>query len=108
MLAITNDGRKLALDQRLADPSLLDNLGSKLNMVVENVFDTWESSKPTKGTQLIFCDLATPSAAGKDSGRFCAYDDIRDKLIAKGVPADQIAYIHDADTPQKRTHSAAK
>lgn len=108
MLAITNDGRKLALDQRLADPSLLDNPGSKLNMVMENVFDTWESSKPTKGTQLIFCDLATPSAAGKDSGRFCAYDDIRDKLIAKGVPADQIAYIHDADTPAKKNALSSK
>ena len=108
MLAITNDGRKLALDQRLADSSLPDNPGSKLNMVVENVFDTWESSKPTKGTQLIFCDLATPSAAGKDSGRFCAYDDIRDKLIAKGVPADQIAYIHDADTPAKKNALSSK
>ena len=108
MLAITNDGRKLALDQRLADSSLLDNPGSKLNMVVENVFNTWESSKPTKGTQLIFCDLATPSAAGKDSGRFCAYDDIRDKLIAKGVPADQIAYIHDADTPAKKNALSSK
>ena len=108
MLAITNDGRKLALDQRLADPSLPDDPGSKLNMVVENVFNTWESSKPTKGTQLIFCDLATPSAAGKDSGRFCAYDDIRDKLIAKGVPADQIAYIHDADTPKKKNALSSK
>ena len=108
MLAITNDGRKLALDQRLADPSLLDNPGSKLNMVVENVFNTWENSTPTKGTQLIFCDLATPSAAGKDSGRFCAYDDIRDKLIAKGVPADQIAYIHDADTPAKKNALSSK
>ena len=108
MLAITNDGRKLALDQRLADSSLPDNPGSKLNMVVENVFNTWESSKPTKGTQLIFCDLATPSAAGKDSGRFCSYDDIRDKLIAKGVPADQIAYIHDADTPAKKNALSSK
>ena len=108
MLAITNDGRKLALDQRLADPSLADDPGSKLNMVVENVFNTWESSKPTKGTQLIFCDLATPSAAGKDSGRFCSYDDIRDKLIAKGVPADQIAYIHDADTPAKKNALSSK
>lgn len=108
MLAITNDGRKLALDQRLADSSLPDNPGSKLNMVVENVFNTWESSKPTKGTQLIFCDLATPSATGKDSGRFCSYDDIRDKLIAKGVPADQIAYIHDADTPAKKNALSSK
>ena len=108
MLAITNDGRKLALDQRLADSSLPDNPGSKLNMVVENVLNTWESSKPTKGTQLIFCDLATPSAAGKDSGRFCSYDDIRDKLIAKGVPADQIAYIHDADTPAKKNALSSK
>lgn len=108
MLAITNDGRKLALDQRLADPSLADDPGSKLNMVVENVFNTWESSTPTKGTQLIFCDLATPSAAGKDSGRFCSYDDIRDKLIAKGVPADQIAYIHDADTPAKKNALSSK
>ena len=108
MLAITNDGRKLALDQRLADSSLPDDPGSKLNMVVENVFNTWESSKPTKGTQLIFCDLATPSAVGKDSGRFCSYDDIRDKLIAKGVPADQIAYIHDADTPAKKNALSSK
>ena len=102
MLAITNDGRKLALDQRLADPSLQDDPDSKLNLVVKNVYDTWERSADTKGTQLIFCDLATPSASGKGGNRFCAYDDIRDKLIAKGVPAGEIAYIHDADTPAKK------
>ena len=102
MLAITNDGRKLALDQRLADPSLQDDPDSKLNLVVKNVYDTWEHSADTKGTQLIFCDLATPSASGKGGNRFCAYDDIRDKLIAKGVPAGEIAYIHDADTPAKK------
>lgn len=102
MLAITNDGRKLALDQRLADPSLPDDPDSKLNLVVKNVYDTWERSADTKGTQLIFCDLATPSASGKGGNRFCAYDDIRDKLIAKGVPAGEIAYIHDADTPAKK------
>ena len=102
MLAITNDGRKLALDQRLADPALPDVPESKLNMVVQNVFDIWEKTKAEKSTQLIFCDLATPSGRGQRKNSFCAYDDIRDKLIARGVPADEIAYIHDADTATKK------
>ena len=104
MLAITNDGRKLALDQRLADPSLPDVPESKLNKVVQNVFEIWERTTPEKGTQLIFCDLATPGGKGARKNSFCAYDDIRDKLIARGVPAEEIAYIHHADTtPKKRT-----
>ena len=102
MLAITNDGRKLALDQRLADPALPDVPESKLNMVVQNVFDIWEKTKAEKSTQLIFCDLATPSGRGQRKNSFCAYDDIRDKLIARGVPAEEIAYIHDADTATKK------
>ena len=104
MLAITNDGRKLALDQRLSDPSLPDTPESKLNKVVQNVFEIWERTAPEKGTQLIFCDLATPGGKGARKNSFCAYDDIRDKLIARGVPAEEIAYIHHADTtPKKRT-----
>ena len=104
MLSITNDGRKLALDQRLADPALPDVPESKLNRVVENVYDIWQRTTPDKGTQLIFCDLATPSGKGQRQNSFCAYDDIRDKLIARGVPAEEIAFIHDADTtPKKRT-----
>ncbi|BFL39157.1 LPD11 domain-containing protein [Agathobaculum massiliense] len=104
MLSITNDGRKLALDQRLADPALPDVPESKLNRVVENVYDIWQRTTPDKGTQLIFCDLATPSGKGQRKNSFCAYDDIRDKLIARGVPAEEIAFIHDADTtPKKRT-----
>ena len=103
MLAITNDGRKLALDQRLADPSLPDAPESKLNRVVQNVFEIWERTAPEKGTQLIFCDLATPGGKGVRKNSFCAYDDIRGKLIARGVPAEEIAYIHHADTtPKKR------
>ena len=104
MLSITNDGRKLALDQRLADPALPDVPESKLNRVVENVYDIWQRTTQDKGTQLIFCDLATPSGKGQRQNSFCAYDDIRDKLIARGVPAEEIAFIHDADTtPKKRT-----
>ena len=95
---------KLALDQRLADSALPDVPESKLNRVVENVYDIWQRTTPDKGTQLIFCDLATPSGKGQRQNSFCAYDDIRDKLIARGVPAEEIAFIHDADTtPKKRT-----
>ncbi|WP_373165047.1 LPD11 domain-containing protein [Agathobaculum sp. Marseille-P7918] len=102
MLAITNDGRKLALDQRLADPTLPDVPESKLNKVVQNVYDIWEKTKAEKSTQLIFCDLATPNGRGQRKNNFCAYDDIRDKLIARGVPAHEIAYIHNVDTATKK------
>ena len=100
MLKITSDGRKLALDQRVIDPSLPDEPGSKLNLVVQNVFDIWEQTAEKRSTQLIFSDLSTPAAA--KNGGFCVYHDIRDKLIARGVPADEIAFIHDADTPVKK------
>ena len=100
MLKITSDGRKLALDQRVIDPSLPDEAGSKLNLVVQNVFDIWEQTAEKRSTQLIFSDLSTPAAA--KNGGFCVYHDIRDKLIARGVPADEIAFIHDADTPVKK------
>ena len=102
MLAITDDGRKLALDQRLADPSLPDDPNSKVNSIVHNVYDIWARTREDRGTQIIFCDLGTPAAKGKGESRFCVYDDIRDKLIARGVPAEEIAYIHDANTTQQK------
>lgn len=98
MLKITNDGRKLALDQRMLDPNLPDYPDSKVNACVNNVFDTWQRTAPQKSTQLIFCDLSTP----KSDGSFSVYTDIRDKLIAKGVPESEIAFIHDADTETKK------
>ena len=102
MLAITGDGRKMALDQRLADPSLPDDPNSKVNSIVHNVYDIWARTREDRGTQIIFCDLGTPAAKGKGESRFCVYDDIRDKLIARGVPAEEIAYIHDANTTQQK------
>ena len=98
MLLITNDGRKLALDQRLMNPMLPDHENSKASACAENVFTLWREHSDTKTTQLIFCDLSTP----KDDGSFNVYDDIRGKLIAKGIPAEEIAYIHDANTETKK------
>ena len=98
MLRITNDGRKLALDQRMIDPKLPDFEGSKLNACVEEMFKVWENGKEKRSTQLFFCDLSTP----KTDGSFSVYNDIRDKLIARGVPESEIKFIHDADTETKK------
>jgi N12 class adenine-specific DNA methylase/adenine-specific DNA methylase len=138
MLKITSDGRKLGLDQRVINPMLPDNPGSKVNMCVNNVFRFWHDGQDKKLTQLIFCDISTPKgrtaakenravrAGGKLAGgtelhalqnatsdadtpeRFSVYSDIRDKLIARGVPADEIAFIHDADTEVKKKELFAK
>lgn len=96
MLAITNDGRKLGLDQRVVNPLLPDADGTKVNRCVENVFRLWQEGADKKLTQLIFCDLSTP---GKG---FNIYDDIKTKLISRGVPAEEIAFIHDANTDEKK------
>ena len=98
MLKITNDGRKLALDQRLINPLLPDFEGSKLNACVDAMFDKWEKGKEKRLTQLFFCDLSTP----KNDGNFSVYDDIRKKLIERGVPAEEIKFIHEADTETKK------
>ena len=98
MLKITNDGRKLALDQRLINPMLPDFEGSKLNACVDAMFETWEKGKEKRLTQLFFCDLSTP----KNDGNFSVYEDIRKKLIERGVPAEEIKFIHEADTETKK------
>ena len=94
MLLITNDGRKLALDQRLLNPMLPDSDTGKVNACAENVFEIWQRTTDQRSTQMVFCDLSTP----KGDGEFNVYDDLRDKLIAKGIPAEEIAYIHSANT----------
>ena len=94
MLLITNDGRKLALDQRLLNPLLPDSETGKVNACAENVFEIWQRTAEQWSTQLVFCDLSIP----KGNGDFNVYDDLRDKLIAKGIPAEEIAYIHSAST----------
>lgn len=98
MLKITNDGRKLALDQRLLNPMLPDFENSKVNACVDNVYNIWKESTPNKSAQLLFCDLSTP----KDNNEFSVYTDIRKKLIAKGIPEDEIKFIHEADTEVKK------
>ena len=98
MLKITNDGRKLALDQRMIDPMLPDDPDSKVNACVDNVYRIWEEHADTKATQLVFCDLSTP----KKDGTFNVYDDIREKLIARGIPAEQIRFIHEANTDAQK------
>ena len=98
MLKITNDGRKLALDQRMLNEMLPDFEGSKINACVENVFRIWEENADKKSAQLVFCDLSTP----KSDGTFSVYDDIRAKLIERGVPASEIRFIHEADTDVKK------
>ncbi len=103
MLKITNDGRKLALDQRLIDPQLPDDPNSKVNACVDRVFEIWERTKENRSTQLIFCDLSTPKA-----GTFNVYDDIRDKLVARGIPKEEIQFIHDANTEARKADLFAK
>ena len=98
MLKITNDGRKLALDQRMIDPMLPDDPDSKVNACVDNVYRIWEEHADTKATQLVFCDLSTP----KNDGTFNVYDDMREKLIARGIPAEQICFIHEANTDAQK------
>ena len=98
MLLITNDGRKLALDQRMIDPLLPDFEGSKVNALVDNVYRIWNETTPNKSAQLVFCDLSTP----KSSNDFSVYNDIRDKLIKKGIPPDEVQFIHDANTETKK------
>ena len=98
MLKITNHGRKLALDQRMIDPMLPDDPESKVNTCVDNVYRIWEEHADTKATQLVFCDLSTP----KNDGTFNVYDDMREKLIARGIPAEQIRFIHEATTDAQK------
>lgn len=104
MLRITSDGRKLALDQRLQNDLLSDDENSKINTCVNNVFDIWEQSTDTRGAQLIFCDLSTPHY----DGTFNVYDDIKNKLMEKGVPPEEIKFIHDANTEQQKVELFAK
>lgn len=98
MLAITNDGRKLALDQRLLNPLLPDDPDSKINACVQNVLQVWKETEKQRGAQLVFCDLSTPH----NDGRFNVYDDLREKLTAQGIPAGEIAFIHDAKTETQK------
>ena len=104
MLKITNDGRKLALDQRLHNSLLPDNPDSKTNKCVDNVFSIWEETAEQKAAQLVFCDLSTP----KGDGEYNVYDDLRNKLIDKGIPAEQIAFIHEANTEIRKAELFAK
>ena len=104
MLKITNDGRKLALDQRLIDPMLPDFENSKVNACVDNVYRIWEEHADTRATQLVFCDLSTP----KNDGTFNVYDDIRTKLTDRGIPAEQIRFIHEATTDAQKKELFAK
>lgn len=128
MLKITGDGRKLGLDPRLISPDFEDNPNTKLNVCVNNVFDIYTDTAKDKLTQIVFCDLGVPSKnTGSDSskeqndnksvaeidsleetGKFCVYDDIRDKLIAKGIPATEIAYIHNAKTEAQKSELFSK
>ncbi|WKF67102.1 helicase-related protein [Streptococcus equi] len=104
MLKITNDGKKLALDQRLINPLLPDNPDSKVNVCVKNVFAIWDKTKENKSTQLLFSDMSTP----KGDGEFNIYDDIRDKLVAMGIPKEEIAFIHEANSDKQKDELFAK
>ncbi|WP_416387247.1 DUF6908 domain-containing protein [Dorea formicigenerans] len=104
MLLITNDGRKLALDQRMMNDLLPDYPESKVNACVEEVYNFWEQGQEKRLTQLVFCDLSTP----KTDGSFSVYNDVRDKLIAKGVPPEEIAFIHDANTEVRKKELFSK
>lgn len=117
MLNITNDGRKLALDQRLINPSLPDFEGSKVNACISNIYDIWKDTAAQRSTQLVFCDLSTPTAKGtvqvenseEQADIFTnVYDDIRRKLIAKGIPAEEIAFIHSANNDRQKAELFAK
>ena len=119
MLAITNEGRKLALDQRLINNNLPDDENSKVNVCVKNIYDIWEKTKEKRSTQLVFCDLSTPKSLGADDNPYelefvngvwkCkereftdVYTDMKRKLIEKGIPENEIAFIHEATTEAKK------
>ena len=104
MLKITNDGKKLALDQRLINPLLPDNPDSKVNVCVKNVFSIWDKTKENKSTQLLFSDMSTP----KGDGEFNIYDDIREKLVVMGIPKQEIAFIHEANSDKQKDELFAK
>ena len=104
MLKITNDGRKLALDQRLVNELLPDDPGSKVSVCAEKSYEIWKDTVVQKSAQIIFCDLSTP----KGDGSFNVYDDLKQKLMAKGVPEKEIAFIHDANTEAKKTELFGK
>ena len=104
MLLITNDGRKLALDQRLLNPMLPDFEGSKVNVCAGNIYRIWEDTKEKRLTQLVFCDLSTP----KNDGTFSVYNDLRDKLIDRGIPEEEIAFVHDANNETQKKELFAK
>lgn len=104
MLKITNDGKKLALDQRLINPLLPDNPDSKVNVCVKNVFSIWDKTRENKSTQLLFSDMSTP----KGDGEFNIYDDIREKLVAMGIPKEEIAFIHEANSDKQKDELFAK
>ena len=104
MLKITNDGRKLALDQRLVNPLLPDAPESKVNTCVEEIYRLWQEGREKKLTQLVFCDMSTP----KTDGTFSVYNDIRDKLIAKGVPQEEVVFIHEANTDVRKKELFSK
>ena len=104
MLKVTNDGRQLALDQRLIDPMLPDDPNSKVNACVDNMYRIWEEHSDTKAAQLVFSDLSTP----KNDGTFNIYDDIREKLIQRGIPAEQVRFIHEASTDAQKKELFAK
>ena len=104
MLKITNGGKKLALDQRLINPLLPDNPDSKVNVCVKNVFSIWDKTKENKSTQLLFSDMSTP----KGDGEFNIYDDIREKLVAMGIPKQEIAFIHEANSDKQKDELFAK
>ena len=125
MLKITNEGRKLALDQRLLNPMLNDNDDSKVNTCVKNVFEIWNKTKDKKSTQLVFCDLSTPKSLGADDTPYemeevdgvwklkdrqftDVYTDFKRKLIEKGIPENEIAFIHNANTEEKKKELFAK
>ena len=104
MLKITNDGKKLALDQRLINPLLLDDPNSKVNVCVKNIFSIWDKTKENSSTQLVFSDMSTP----KGDGEFNIYDDIREKLVAMGIPKEEIAFIHEANSDKQKDELFAK
>ena len=104
MLLITNDGRKLALDQRLLNPLLPDSPDSKVNVCAGNIYKIWEDTKKKRLTQLVFCDLSTP----KSDGTFSVYNDLRDKLMERGIPEEEIAFVHDADNETQKKELFAK
>lgn len=104
MLKITNDGKKLALDQRLINPLLPDDPNSKVNVCVKNIFSIWDKTKENSSTQLVFSDMSTP----KGDGEFNIYDDIRNKLVNMGVPKEEIAFIHEADTDKQKDELFSK